>query len=210
MELETKSKEMEEKWLQQASDGDLDAFNQLVLKYQNQVYNHALSMLNDGWKADEAVQDSFLKAFQNIRNFHGTSFRAWLMRIVTNTAYDMLRQTARRPVQPLFPEDEDGDEMDSPSWLVDPSAYVESNVERGEQTQMIYQALNDLKDVYRDVIILIDLQDFDYEEAAQSLNIPIGTVKSRLARARMQMKEKLRANQLVMIEERQILMQNPI
>jgi len=210
MELDTKQKEIEGTWIRLASEGDLEAFNQLVLKYQNQVYNHALSMLNDGWKADEATQDSFLKAFQNIHNFHGTSFSAWLMRIVTNTSYDMLRQTARRPVQPLFPEDEDGEEMDSPSWLADPNAFVERSVENSEQEQMIYQALSELKDGFRDVITLIDLQDFDYEEASQALSIPIGTVKSRLARARMQMKEKLQANAFVILEDRQMLIQNPI
>lgn len=197
MELKNQTSGMEQVWIEQASHGNLDAFNQLVLKHQDLAYQHALGMLNDGWLAEEAVQDSFLKAFQNLCGFRGGSFRAWLIRILTNTAYDYLRQSARRPVQPLFPEDEDGEDVESPSWLADPNASVESAVEKNEETMLIYRALNELQDVYRDILTLIDLQGFDYVEAAQALNIPIGTVKSRLARARHQMRNKLQAFQTV-------------
>lgn len=185
--------EMEELWTQQAANGDLDAFNQLVLKHQDLAYRHAVSMLNDGWMAEEVVQEGFLKAFQNVKSFRGGSFRAWLMRIVINTAYDVLRQTSKQPTQPLLPDDDDGEEMESPRWLTDPNALVERAVEEDERTKFIHRTLNELQDIYRTVLTLVDLQDFDYEEAAQALNVPVGTVKSRLARARMQMKEKLRA-----------------
>ncbi len=183
--------DMEEVWTQQAANGDLDAFNQLVLKHQDLAYRHAVSMLNDGWMADEVVQEGFLKAFQNMKSFRGGSFRAWLMRIVTNTAYDVLRQTSKQPTQPLFPDDDDGEEMESPRWLADPNTSVEGSVEQEEQVQFIYRTMNELQEIYRSVLTLVDLQDFDYEEAAQALNVPVGTVKSRLARARLQMKEKL-------------------
>lgn len=189
----TQRTDMEELWTQQAANGDLDAFNQLVLKHQDLAYRHALSMLNDGWLAEEVVQESFLKAFQNLTSFRGGSFRAWLMRIVTNTTYDVLRQTSKQPTQPLFPDDDDGEEMESPRWLADPKALVERSVEEDERAKFIYFTINELQDIYRNVLTLIDLQDFDYEEAAQALNVPVGTVKSRLARARMQVKEKLRA-----------------
>lgn len=185
----------EEIWIEQASHGDLDAFNQLVLKYQDPAYRHALWLSNDGWLADEVVQDSFLKAFQNLNGFRGGSFRAWLMRIVTNTAYDYLRRSAKHSTLPLNPE-EDGDELESPAWLADPNASVEAAAEKSEQVQFIYQALNELQETYRNVIVLIDLQDFDYQEAAQTLNIPLGTVKSRLARARLQLSQIL-SGQLV-------------
>ena len=190
--METNNQLTEETWIRQASNGDLDAFNQLVLKYQDAAYRHALFLLNDDWLAEEAVQDGFLKAFQNIAGFRGGSFRAWLMRIVTNTTYDMLRRSANRPTQPLFPDDEDGEEMESPAWLADPNVSVERDVERNEQTKLIYRALAELQDNFRNVITLIDLQDFDYEEAAQALNIPMGTVKSRLARARLQLRQILK------------------
>jgi RNA polymerase sigma-70 factor (ECF subfamily) len=208
MELRDQHAEMEKLWIAQASSGDLDAFNQLVLKHQDKAYHHALAMLNDEWRAEEVVQDSFLKAFQNICGFRGGSFRAWLLRIVTNTAYDWLRQSSKRPVQPLFPEDENGDEMESPYWLADPNASVENAVEQNEKSKFVYQTLDSLQDIYRDIITLIDLQGLDYEEAAQALNIPIGTVKSRLARARLQMKKKLQSCPAV-FEDHHIWMQEP-
>jgi RNA polymerase sigma-70 factor (ECF subfamily) len=113
------------------------------------------------------------------------------MRIVTNTAYDWLRQSARRPSQPLFPNDEQGEEVETPYWIADPNTLVEDAVERNEDEKFLYRNLDELQDIYRDIITLIDLQGFDYLEAAQALNVPVGTVKSRLARARLQMKEKL-------------------
>lgn len=174
-----------------AAQGDLDAFNQLVLKHQDLAYRHALSMLSDSWLAEEVVQEGFIKAFQNISSFRGGSFRAWMMRIVTNTAYDVLRQSSKRPTLPLFPDSDDGEEMESPGWMADPNVSVEGAVEEDERTRFIYRTINELHDIYRNVLTLVDLQDFDYEEAAQALNIPIGTVKSRLARARMQFREKL-------------------
>ncbi len=183
--------DMDEVWTQRAARGDLDAFNQLVLKHQDLAYRHALSMLNDSWLAEDVVQEGFVKAFQNMPSFRGGSFRAWLMRIVTNTAYDVLRQTTKKPTQPLFPDDDDGEEIESPAWLADPNASVEDAVEEDERVKFIYRTLNELQDIYRNILTLVDLQDLDYEEAAQALNVPVGTVKSRLARARVQMKEKL-------------------
>lgn len=207
--METKNQIAVDTWIEQASNGDVEAFNQLVLKYQDMAYAHALLVSNDGWLADEVVQDSFLKAFQNINGFRGGSFRAWLMRIVTNTAYDFLRRLAKHPTQPLEPADDDGEEMESPGWLADPNASVEGTVEKNEQAQIIYGALRELPDIYRNVIILVDLQDFDYEETAQALGIPVGTVKSRLARARFQLREKLQAHPSV-IENNQFWIQDPI
>ena len=205
----TQTTDMEEVWTQQAANGNLDAFNQLVLKHQDLAFRHAVSMLNDDWLAEDVVQDSFVKAFQNMPSFRGGSFRAWLMRIVTNSAYDVLRQTSKQRTQPLFPDDEDGEEMESPRWLADPNASVEGAVEEDERMKFIYRTLNELQDIYRTVLTLVDQQDFDYEEAAQALNVPVGTVKSRLARARMQMKEKLRACPS-MLENYQSWMQSSI
>lgn len=199
----------EETLVKSAANGDLDAFNQLVLNYQDMAYRHALSMLNDNWRAEEVVQDSFLKTFQNLKSFRGGSFRAWLMRIITNTAYDTLRYSSKRPTQPLFPDDGDGEEMESPRWLADPNGSVEKALEERERTKFIHLTLNELQDIYRNVLTLVDLQDFDYEEAAQALNVPIGTVKSRLARARMQLKEKLQARPSV-FENYQSWMQSSI
>ncbi len=101
----------DEMWIEQAINGDLGAFNQLVLKYQDLAYHHATAILSDPWQAEDAVQVSFIKAFQKISEFRGGSFRGWLLKIVTNSAYDMIRRSKRHPMQPLFPEDQDGEEM---------------------------------------------------------------------------------------------------
>jgi len=174
-----------------ASQGDLDAFNQLVLLHQNMVFNHAYSLMNDPDTAEDVSQDSFLKAFQALNTFRGGSFRSWLLRIVTNSAYDLLRRSNRHPARPLFPEDENGEEIESAPWLADPAASVETTVEQNELSEEITTIMNQLPEVYRNVLILVDIHQFDYTEAAQTLRIPIGTVKSRLARARLQMKNLL-------------------
>jgi len=176
-----------------ASNGDLDAFNQLVIAYQDMAYHHAYTLLGDPASAEDAAQESFIKAFQNIGGFRGGSFRGWLLKIVTNSAYDVLRRSKRHPTQPLFPEDDNGEEIESPTWLADPSTSVQSTVEQNELSRDIYKMLDELPEVYKSALTLIDLYELDYAEAAQTLRVPIGTVKSRLARARMQMKEKLQA-----------------
>jgi RNA polymerase sigma-70 factor (ECF subfamily) len=175
-----------------ASGGDLEAFNQLVLMFQSMAYNHAYALLGDRATAEDATQDGFIRAFQNLRSFRGGSFRAWLLKIVTNASYDFLRRTKRHPTEPLFPEDEYGEGTESATWLADPSQSIEATLEEKEFSNGIYQTLDELPDVYRSVITLIDLYELDYKEAAGILKVPIGTVKSRLARARLQMKERLR------------------
>lgn len=199
MELKDQLKDAEERRVRQAAGGDLDAFNQLALDHQDMAYRHALALLGDPASAEDAVQESFIKAFQNLGGFRGGSFRGWLLRIVTNSAYDVLRRSKRRPTQPLFPEDEYGDEVESPAWLADPNASVEGRVEQDEEAKRIHQLLDELPEVYRSVITLIDLYELDYAEAAQALKVPIGTIKSRLARARLQMQEKLRGGKYAIL-----------
>jgi len=174
-----------------AVQGDLDSFNQLVLAYQGIAYNHALSILGDCPQAEDVTQEGFMKAFQYINHFRGGSFRAWLLKIVTNTAYDHLRRSRRQPATPLFPEDEHGNEIESPLWLADPALSLEAIVEHNELMDYVQQMLDELPGVYRSVINLVDMYELDYKEAAEVLKVPIGTVKSRLARGRLQMREKL-------------------
>ena len=181
----------EDNLVSMASNGDLDAFNRLVLAHQQIAYHHAYALLGDSALAEDAVQDSFVRAFQNIARFRGGSFRAWILKIVTNGAYDMLRRSRRHPTQSLFPEDEYGDEKESPGWLADPIAVVESTLEQNEFSSELYRLLDELPEVFRTVVTLVDVYEFNYAEAANALSIPIGTVKSRLARARLQLSEKL-------------------
>jgi len=180
-----------------ASKGDLNAFNQLVLTYQNIVYNHAFSLLGDQDTAEDVAQDSFLKAFQGLSSFRGGSFRSWLLRIVTNSTYDILRRSRRRPIQPLYPEDKDGKELDSAPWLADPKTSTQETVEQNELSEDVRVMMDKLPESYRNVLTLVDLYQFDYLEAAETLRIPIGTVKSRLARARFQMKKMLQENLII-------------
>ena len=182
----------EENLINMASKGDLDAFNQLILIYHNIAYYHAYALLGDPALAEDTTQESFLRAFENIAGFRGGSFRAWILKIVTNAAYDLLRQSRRHPMQSLLPEDDYGDEMESPAWLSDPTAIVETTVEQNEFSTNLYRLVEELPDVYRTVLALVDIYEFDYAEAASALKIPIGTVKSRLARARLHISEKLR------------------
>jgi RNA polymerase sigma-70 factor (ECF subfamily) len=172
--------------------GDLEAFNQLVLAYQDQAYNHAHAILGDQAQAEDATQEGFIRAFQKIAQFRGGSFRAWMLRIVTNTAYDHWRRANRWQSVPLFPEDDDGEEIDSSPWLIDPALSVEALVEQNELTRHIQAKLDELPAAYRSVINLVDLYELDYKEAADILQVPIGTIKSRLARARLLMQEKLK------------------
>ena len=181
----------EERLARMATQGDLEAFNQLVLHYQDLAYSHAHSLLGDPDSAEDAAQDAFIKAFQAMNSYRGGSFRGWLLKIVTNSAYDILRRSFRHPDQPLFPEDENGEEMESARWLADRGPSVQDAVEQNELSEHIYKILDDLPEVYRSVLTLVDIHELDYAEAAQALQVPLGTIKSRLARARLRMKEKL-------------------
>jgi RNA polymerase sigma-70 factor, ECF subfamily len=185
----------EETLIRKASSGDLEAFNHLLLTYQDMVYSHARAVLGDPASAEDAAQESFIKAFQNMPGFRGGSFRRWLLKIVTNSAYDMIRRGRRHPTEPLLPEDENGDEIESPAWLADPNTSVQVQVEKKEEAQRLYQFLDELPEVFRSVITLVDLYEWDYVEAAEILRVPVGTIKSRLARARLRMQAKLQKGQ---------------
>jgi len=185
----------EEAMVAMASKGDLNAFNQLVLNYQSMAYNYAYALVGDPAWAEDITQDSFIKVFQNISGFHGGSFRAWLLRIVANTSYDLLRRIKAHPEQPLFPVDSYDDEVDSANWLIDPMTSVETTVEQNEEVKHLYQILDKLPIAYRSAITLVDVFELDYQEAARIMKVPLGTMKSRLARARWQIKEKLQEDQ---------------
>lgn len=175
--------------IQDAQHGDLDAFNRLVLAYQDMLYNQAYRMMSDPALAEDATQDAFISAYRNLHSYRGGSFKAWLLRIVTNTCYDELRRRKRRPTTPLEPVDEDEEEIESPQWLADPGESPEEATERGELGRALQHCLEDLPDDFRAVVVLVDVQGLDYDEAAQSVGKPLGTVKSRLARARLRLRD---------------------
>ena len=175
--------------IEAAQHGDLDAFNRLVLAYQNMVYNQAYRVVGDMDVAEDASQDAFIIAFRKLGTYRGGSFKAWLLRIVTNLCYDELRRRKRRPTTPLEPMDHDDDEIESPRWLSDPSETPEQTAERVELAKAIQYCLNGLPPDFRAIVTLVDIQGLDYSEAAQAMNRPLGTVKSRLARARTRLRD---------------------
>lgn len=174
----------EETLIKDAKGGDLNAFNQLVLKYQDMAFNVAYRIMSDPASAQDATQEAFISAFQNLKRFRGGSFKAWVMRIVTNACYDELRRRKRRPTTALEPTTNEGDTFDSPSWLIDPGESPEDFTERVELNQAIQHCLEKLSADFRTVVVLVDVEGMDYAEAAEVINSPLGTIKSRLARAR--------------------------
>ena len=179
----------EQALISDAQSGDLDAFNTLVLHYQDSVFNTALRILGDEDQAADASQEAFISAFKAIKSFRGGSFKAWLMRTVTNACYDELRRKKRRPTTPLEPDTEDGDEMDSPRWLADPNMTPDQKTEADEVEHAIQHCLNNLPLEFKTVVVMADIQGMDYTEVASAVRVPLGTIKSRLARARLRLRE---------------------
>ena len=172
-----------------AQAGDLEAFNLLVQRHERPVFNVALRLLRDVGLAEDATQDTFIRAWQNIRTFQTGSVRSWLYKIATNRSYDMLRASARRPagsleaevveIEPIWTSGGAGDE--SPDALA----------LRRELSIYLERALSALPDDQRMVVLLVDVQGLDYHEVAETLGIALGTVKSRLSRARARIRQAL-------------------
>ena len=172
-----------------AKDGDLTSFNRLVLTYQDYAYNVAYRIMGEHASAEDAVQDGVIKAYKNLRRFRGGSFKSWLLRIVTNTCYDELRRRKRRPTTPLEPTSSDDEIIENPKWLADPSESPEDFAVRAELSRAIQDCLDGLSDDFRTVVVLVDVEGMDYSEAAEVAGTPLGTVKSRLARARSSLRD---------------------
>lgn len=182
--------------IQSAMKGELDAFNRLILAYQDLAFNVAFRMLNDEDLAADAVQNAFISAWRNLSTYRGGSFKAWVMRMVTNGCYDELRRQKRRPTTPLEPlNNEDQEEIDSPAWMASNDPQPETTLEQAELEHALAHCLENLPVDFRAVVVLIDVQGMDYEEVAESTRAPLGTVKSRLARARLKMRDCLQGFQ---------------
>jgi RNA polymerase sigma factor (sigma-70 family) len=172
-----------------AQKGNLEAFNELVLMYQDAVYNLAYRILGDSDSAEDITQNSFLIAFRSLHGFRNGSFRSWLFRIATNACYDELRRRGRHPLLSIESADETEERFFPLYDLSRPEISPEQECVQHELEQAVQQALNALEPDQRAVIVLVDLQDMDYQEAANVLQIPIGTVKSRLARGREHLRQ---------------------
>jgi RNA polymerase sigma-70 factor (ECF subfamily) len=174
--------------IQDATQGDLEAFNRLVLAYQEMAFNVAYRLLSDEDSAEDVTQTAFISAYKSLNGFRGGSFKAWLMRIVTNACYDELRRIKRHPTVSLEPIDDDTEEeIESPSWLADGSASPEEKIEQADLEHAVQHCLDNLPEDFKVVVVLVDVQGFDYDEVAKVIKRPLGTIKSRLARARLKL-----------------------
>ncbi len=177
--------------IQSAQAGDLNAFNEIVLQYQERLFNIAARMLENPASAEDAVQNAFILAYRSLSNFRGGSFDFWLLRILKNVCYDELRRRKRHltcPLEPLIDEDE---EFETPLWLTDHAQNPARQAEAAELSQAISTGLQRLSPGHRLVLILIDIDGCDYCEAADIAGVPVGTIKSRLARARLKLRQEL-------------------
>ncbi len=176
--------------IRDAQRNDLDAFNRLVLQYQTQVFNLAYRIMGESDAAADATQEAFISAYKHISYYRGGSFKAWLMRIVTNACYDELRRRKRRPVASLEALDvvPEGPEADGEASLASRQESPSEHVERRELAKAIQSCLNGLPDEMRVVAVMADVQEMDYAEIAAATGLALGTVKSRLSRARARLR----------------------
>lgn len=176
-----------------AQGGDLNAFNALILRYQNLLFGIALRMLGDQDVASDAVQEALISAFSKFNSFRGGSLRSWLARVTVNACYDEMRRKRRQREVPIEQFNMEGEEIEDLTWMIDPAARPDEQVDSYELANAIQQSLNRLTPAYREVVVLVDIEGLSYEEASMVARVPVGTVKSRLARARLQMRSSLQS-----------------
>ncbi len=178
--------------VRRAQAGELAAFNTLVLRHQDAIYSLALRFLGNREGAEDAAQEAFIRAYRSIGSFRGDRFRSWLFTIVSNVARDELRRQQRRPQRSL---DEARDDPDAPD--LDPpdrGPTPESEAMRGDLRRALETALQELPEQWRMTVVLADVHGLSYEEVAEATGVAVGTVKSRLSRARGRLRDLLRAS----------------
>jgi RNA polymerase sigma-70 factor (ECF subfamily) len=182
----------EQKAIAQALAGDVDAFNHLVIKYQRLAYSVAYRMLQNQEAAGDAVQDSFLKAYRALGGFKGGLFKSWLLRIVVNSCYDVLR-VQQRYISDSIDDEPNGEneEFRVARQLVDSHESPDAYVERMELSSYIELGIRNLPPDQRLVLTLCDVHGYSYEEISKITGYPMGTVKSRISRARTKLRDYL-------------------
>lgn len=173
-----------------ARSGEEWAFNVLVEQYRAAAERLAQQILRTEEAAADAVQEALIKAYRAMPRFQDGNFRSWLLRIVTNTCYDHLRRQKRRSALSLD-ETAEWASLDVPGHILAATENPETVVLQQEQLRLLLQAIDNLPAWHRNVVVLIDVQGYDYNEAADHLGLPLGTVKSRLSRARSALRDVL-------------------
>ena len=180
---------IEQTLIEQSRAGDLDSFNAIVETYQGQVYAVALRMVRDAAMAEDLAQETFISAYRNLNQYRGGSFKSWLLRIARNATLDALRKSQRRPAESL-----DENIVAFEAELVSQEATPDEAALNTELGDHIKDVMAGLHPDQRMALVLIDIEGFSYEEAAGTMAVSIGTVKSRLSRARGRMREALLAD----------------
>ena len=177
----------ENRLLTMAKAGDVDAFNRLVAIHQNAVYGFAMSLTRQHALADDVTQETFISAFRSISKMRGGNFRAWLLRIARNKAYDHFRRQSRRRESSV-------DEEDAPflATLTDDNPSPHAVAVNSELREALEHCVGGLSAEHREVIVLIDVQGRSYDDASAVCGVNIGTVKSRLNRARRRVRDCLK------------------
>ncbi|MFH1084203.1 MAG: sigma-70 family RNA polymerase sigma factor [Chloroflexota bacterium] len=181
----------EEALIAAAQEGDVSAFNRLVLSYQAMAYNVAYRIVGEPDGAMDATQEAFLRGYRALPGYRGGSFKAWLLRIVTNCCYDQLRMRQRRPTTGLDDLVEDDEHS---TLLTDDAESPEERLERLDLDATIQQALRSLPEEQRVTVIMSDIEGLSYEEIAAAMTVNLGTVKSRLSRGRSRLRDYLLAH----------------
>lgn len=182
--------DQDERLIFAAARGDLDAFNTLVARHERTVLNLCWRMLGTLPDAEDACQESFIKAWTNAKTFKGGLVRPWLLRIATNTCYDQLRAKGRKPAGSFDAlEFEMEPEWSTQSDPVDPATFVET----GDLGRLLETALAQIPEEQRLAVTLCDIQGLSLAEAAQIMETSLGTVKSRLFRGRAKLRDLITA-----------------
>ena len=176
----------DEQLINMSVKGDASAFGVLVERYQNKAYAISIKIVQNHDDALDCVQDSFIKAFRSLSSFNfQSSFNTWLYRIVTNTSLDLLRKNKKYqsniPIEKPLSGDDDDDYF---IQIEDQKADVENIAESNETVKAVREAISQLSEDLKKVILLFEIEQFSLIEVSEILNIPVGTVKSRLFRAR--------------------------
>ncbi len=191
------SKSHDELLVERAKRGDVAAFEQLISQYEKKVYNLAYRLTGSHEDASDVAQEAFIRVYNSLPEFRGdSSFATWLYRIVNNVGMDELRKRKRQRVTSLD-DTVTVDDGEISRQLADGADGPEQALERVETQRAVQESINSLDEEYRMVVVMCDLQGYSYNEIAETLGINLGTVKSRLHRARQALKEKLGSLELL-------------
>jgi RNA polymerase sigma-70 factor (ECF subfamily) len=185
-------RDVDAKLVARVQAGDKAAFDLLVLKYQRKILRLLSRMLRDQSEIEDVMQESFIKAYRALPQFRGDSaFYTWLYRIAINTARNWMASQSRRPSSSSSPQSEDGETFDEIDNLIDNNT-PESLLASREIAESVNESIQALPEELRTAIVLREIEGLSYEEIAQAMGCPIGTVRSRIFRAREAIAAKLR------------------